>query len=142
MHALHSAASSGAGVFQPERALTHSLATSSSRLVMSRPQHQRQRASHVKLNVMTPARSELQSAQKGAFVAPTLLSPNEIINEVVAPVKADMDQMNTNLRNVVGNRHPMLLAAAEQIFGAGGKKLRPMLVFLVSRATAHAMSIG
>jgi geranylgeranyl pyrophosphate synthase len=45
--------------------------------------------------------------------------------------------MNENLRNVVGNRHPMLMAAADQIFGAGGKKLRPMLVFLVARATAQ-----
>lgn len=29
----------------------------------------------------------------------------------------------------------MLMAAADQIFGAGGKKIRPMLVLLVSYAT-------
>ncbi|KAG2439864.1 hypothetical protein HYH02_010495 [Chlamydomonas schloesseri] len=45
--------------------------------------------------------------------------------------------MNTNLKNVVGNRHPMLMAAAEQIFGAGGKKLRPVIVFLVAHCTAQ-----
>lgn len=50
-----------------------------------------------------------------------------------------MEQMAENLRNIVGNRHPLLLAAAEQIFGAGGKKLRPAIVFLVARATADLM---
>jgi all-trans-nonaprenyl-diphosphate synthase len=48
-----------------------------------------------------------------------------------------MLQMNHNLRHIVGDRSPMLMAAADQIFGAGGKKLRPMIVFLVARATAH-----
>lgn len=55
----------------------------------------------------------------------------------MAPVAADMEQMNANLRGIVGDRHPMLQAAAEQIFGAGGKRLRPAIVFLVARATAE-----
>ena len=54
-------------------------------------------------------------------------------------LQADMDLMNANLRDVVGNRHPLLVQAAEQIFGAGGKKLRPALVFLVARATSELM---
>lgn len=29
----------------------------------------------------------------------------------------------------------MLEAAADQIFGAGGKRMRPALIFLVARAT-------
>ena len=57
--------------------------------------------------------------------------------KILEPVKGDMEQMVENLRNVVGNRHPLLMAAADQIFGAGGKKLRPAIVFLVSRATAE-----
>jgi all-trans-nonaprenyl-diphosphate synthase len=60
-----------------------------------------------------------------------------LLQEIVAPVAGDMEQMNRNLRTVVGSRHPMLVAAADQIFGAGGKKLRPMVVFLVARATAE-----
>jgi all-trans-nonaprenyl-diphosphate synthase len=59
------------------------------------------------------------------------------IKDITAPVKSDMDVMNQNLLNIVGERHPMLMAAAEQIFGAGGKKLRPMLIFLVSHGTAQ-----
>jgi all-trans-nonaprenyl-diphosphate synthase len=35
----------------------------------------------------------------------------------------------------VGNRHPILYAAAEHLFGAGGKHLRPAIVLLISRAT-------
>jgi hypothetical protein len=58
-----------------------------------------------------------------------------------APVAADMKKMNENLLSVVGDRHPMLMAAAEQIFGAGGKKLRPMLVFLVAHSTAQAAGL-
>lgn len=65
----------------------------------------------------------------------------DVLSAVVAPVKHDMELMNTNIRNIVGNRHPMLMAAAEQIFGAGGKKLRPVLVFLVARATAAHMEM-
>jgi all-trans-nonaprenyl-diphosphate synthase len=57
------------------------------------------------------------------------------IDDIRTPVAADMDLLVKNLTNVVGDRHPMLMAAAQQIFGAGGKKLRPMLVFLVARAT-------
>lgn len=60
------------------------------------------------------------------------------IDDITAPVATDMKKMNENLLSVVGDRHPMLMAAAQQIFGAGGKKLRPMLVFLVAHATAKA----
>ena len=41
----------------------------------------------------------------------------------------------------VGGKHPLLMAAAEQIFGAGGKKVRPTLCLLVSRSTAHMMGL-
>lgn len=57
------------------------------------------------------------------------------IERIMRPVVQDVDVLNSNLRNVVGERHPMLMAAADQIFGAGGKKLRPAIVFLVARAT-------
>lgn len=64
-------------------------------------------------------------------------SPSQLLEEIVEPVVADMETMNTNLRHIVGDRHPMLMAAADQIFGAGGKKLRPMIVLLMARATAE-----
>lgn len=60
---------------------------------------------------------------------------------ITAPVAEDMQTMNANLLSIVGSRSPLLMSAAEQIFGAGGKKLRPVLCFLVARATAQAQGL-
>lgn len=57
------------------------------------------------------------------------------ISKIMEPVAADMELMRQNLRNVVGKRHPLLLAAADQIFSAGGKRIRPLICLLVARAT-------
>jgi all-trans-nonaprenyl-diphosphate synthase len=51
------------------------------------------------------------------------------------PVEADLRILADNLKQLVGNRHPILSAAAEYLFGAGGKRIRPAIVLLVSRAT-------
>ncbi|CAN4104313.1 unnamed protein product [Withania somnifera] len=77
-------------------------------------------------------------------VAPVLdlnksVKPISLTNvfEVVAD---DLLTLNKNLQNIVGAENPVLMSAAEQIFGAGGKRVRPALVFLVSRATAEITS--
>lgn len=85
--------------------------------------------------VVVPVRSEAQAP--AALPRLERPSPSQILQEIVDPVAADMDTMNQNLRSIVGDRHPMLMAAADQIFGAGGKKLRPMIVLLMARATAE-----
>lgn len=51
------------------------------------------------------------------------------------PVEADLRLLTDNLKQLVGARHPILYAAAEHLFGAGGKRLRPAIVLLLSRAT-------
>ncbi|NBO30487.1 MAG: solanesyl diphosphate synthase [Cyanobacteria bacterium WB6_1B_304] len=51
------------------------------------------------------------------------------------PVEKDLLQLTENLKNLVGIRHPILYAAAEHLFSAGGKRIRPAIVLLVSRAT-------
>lgn len=67
-------------------------------------------------------------------------SPISLANifEVVAE---DLQTLNQNLKSIVGAENPVLMSAAEQIFGAGGKRLRPALVFLVSRATAELVGL-
>lgn len=70
---------------------------------------------------------------------PSTSSSSTSTSQILRPVKADMETMNANLRNIVGGRHPLLVQAADQIFGAGGKKLRPAIVFLASRATSAFM---
>lgn len=52
-----------------------------------------------------------------------------------SPVEADLHVLTDNLKNLIGARHPVLYAAAEHLFGAKGKRVRPAIVFLVSRAT-------
>ena len=63
------------------------------------------------------------------------------IQELMVPVAQDLDEMTANLKNVIGMKNPLLIAAADQIFGAGGKRLRPVLVLLVARATAALMKL-
>jgi all-trans-nonaprenyl-diphosphate synthase len=52
-----------------------------------------------------------------------------------APVDNDLHLLTENLKRLVGARHPILAAAAEHLFDAGGKRIRPAIVLLVSRAT-------
>ncbi|XP_008797491.1 solanesyl-diphosphate synthase 2, chloroplastic-like [Phoenix dactylifera] len=59
------------------------------------------------------------------------------ISALLEAVSNDLQQLNKNLKSIIGSENPVLVSAAEQIFGAGGKRLRPALVFLVSRATAQ-----
>lgn len=52
-----------------------------------------------------------------------------------SPIEADLRLLTENLKQLVGARHPILYAAAEHLFGAGGKRVRPAIVLLLSRAT-------
>jgi all-trans-nonaprenyl-diphosphate synthase len=54
---------------------------------------------------------------------------------VFAPVDNDLRLLTENLTKLVGARHPILGVAAEHLFSAGGKRVRPAIVLLVSRAT-------
>ncbi|AFZ34226.1 solanesyl diphosphate synthase [Stanieria cyanosphaera PCC 7437] len=51
------------------------------------------------------------------------------------PVDPDLRILTDNLKKLIGARHPILGAAAEHLFSAGGKRVRPAVVLLVSRAT-------
>jgi all-trans-nonaprenyl-diphosphate synthase len=57
------------------------------------------------------------------------------VTSLLAPVEADLQILTDNLKKMVGNRHPILYAAAEHLFAAGGKRVRPAIVLLVARAT-------
>jgi all-trans-nonaprenyl-diphosphate synthase len=99
------------------------------------------------LRVFAPLREALsigQRLQEATTSSPNGLSlpsalagePDSVsLTEIMKPVNKDMDLCRKNLLSVVGERHPLLLAAADQIFSAGGKRLRPLFVFLVARAT-------
>ncbi|XP_073115302.1 probable solanesyl-diphosphate synthase 3, chloroplastic isoform X2 [Elaeis guineensis] len=59
------------------------------------------------------------------------------MSSLLEAVSKDLQQLNNNLKSIIGSENPVLVSAAEQIFGAGGRRLRPALVFLVSRATVQ-----
>ncbi|NJK42124.1 MAG: solanesyl diphosphate synthase [Acaryochloridaceae cyanobacterium SU_2_1] len=50
------------------------------------------------------------------------------------PVEADLAILVDNLKDLVSAQHPVLFAAAEHLFQAGGKRMRPAIVLLSSRA--------
>lgn len=54
-----------------------------------------------------------------------------------APVEDDLILLTENLKNLIGARHPILYAAAEHLFGAKGKRVRPAIVLLISKATTQ-----
>ncbi|CAL4901616.1 unnamed protein product [Urochloa decumbens] len=64
------------------------------------------------------------------------------VSSLLEVVSDDLLNLNNNLKSLVGAENPVLVSAAEQIFGAGGKRLRPALVFLVSRATAELAALS
>jgi all-trans-nonaprenyl-diphosphate synthase len=57
------------------------------------------------------------------------------VTSLFAPVETDLKILTENLKKLVGARHPILGAAAEYLFDAGGKRIRPAIVLLASRAT-------
>ena len=51
-------------------------------------------------------------------------------------IEEDLKILNVNLNKMVGPRHPILYAAAEHLFHAGGKRIRPSIIILVAKATS------
>ena len=56
------------------------------------------------------------------------------VTEILEPVEQDIEILLKDLRGLIGAGHPILQAAAEHLFTAGGKRLRPGIVLLISRA--------
>nr|YP_009312904.1 Prenyl transferase [Helminthora furcellata]SCW21158.1 Prenyl transferase [Helminthora furcellata]SCW24018.1 Prenyl transferase [Helminthora furcellata] len=61
--------------------------------------------------------------------------------QIFAVVEDDLKTLDENLKSMVGARHPILSAASEHLFSAGGKRLRPALVILVARHTLQKTSV-
>ncbi|XP_042413765.1 solanesyl-diphosphate synthase 2, chloroplastic-like isoform X1 [Zingiber officinale] len=88
--------------------------------------------------VSTTQDVDVRSGGVATSVKPAVSSSGSIqVSSLLEVVSADIKRLNENLKALIGAENPVLVSAAEQIFGAGGKRLRPALVFLVSRATAQ-----
>lgn len=64
------------------------------------------------------------------------------VTSLFAPVETDLDLLTQNLKGLIGTRHPILSAAAEHLFGAGGKRVRPAIVLLLAKATLPGQEIS
>lgn len=58
-----------------------------------------------------------------------------ISKNVLFPIQHDLYTLDINLKKMIGTKNPILLAAAEHLFDAGGKRIRPAIVLLVAQAT-------
>ena len=63
------------------------------------------------------------------------------VTSLFSPVESDLHLLVGNLKNLVGAKHPILYAAAEHLFGAGGKRIRPAIVLLLARAVSSEPDI-
>jgi all-trans-nonaprenyl-diphosphate synthase len=64
------------------------------------------------------------------------------VAELLQPVEHDLDALLADLRSLIGAGHPILQAAAEHLFAAGGKRIRPGIVLLLSRAISPEGELG
>lgn len=58
-----------------------------------------------------------------------------ISKNIFKPISNDLIILDNNLKKMVGAKHPVLYAAAEHLFNAGGKRIRPAIVLLVALCT-------
>lgn len=57
------------------------------------------------------------------------------LEAIMAPVEEDLDHFEVRLRELLAVDSPLILGVTEYLFGRKGKRLRPGLVYLTTRAT-------
>lgn len=63
-------------------------------------------------------------------------------NYLFSTIDVELNSLNHNLRQLVGARHPVLGAASEHLFSAGGKRVRPAMIFFIAQATNSQVLIS
>ena len=64
------------------------------------------------------------------------------VTELLQPVEKDLEDLVLELKSLIGAGPPILPAAAEDLFSAGGKRLRPGIVLLISKAISGDSSLS
>ena len=59
-----------------------------------------------------------------------------IKQNIFAKIQKELEILDHNLRDMAGPRHPVLHAAAEHLFQAGGKRVRPSIMLLIGKAAS------
>ncbi len=58
---------------------------------------------------------------------------NYFLKLPIHSINNELKQLNNNLNKMIAAENPILYAAAKQLFNAGGKRIRPTIVFLISK---------
>nr|ARW68722.1 prenyl transferase [Palisada sp.] len=51
-------------------------------------------------------------------------------------IEVELKQLDLNLKKMITAEHPILYAAAEQLFSAGGKRIRPAILLTIAKLTS------
>nr|QCI06585.1 Prenyl transferase [Erythroglossum lusitanicum] len=62
-------------------------------------------------------------------------------NNLFLNINKEIIQLNINLQKMVSAKHPILYAAAEHLFNAGGKRIRPSIILLIAKITTYNNTI-
>nr|YP_010197197.1 prenyl transferase [Crassiphycus crassissimus]UAD85001.1 prenyl transferase [Crassiphycus crassissimus]UAD85204.1 prenyl transferase [Crassiphycus crassissimus] len=64
-----------------------------------------------------------------------------IVPKILPSIQKDLLILEKNLQKMVSAKHPILYAAAEHLFSAGGKRIRPTIILLIAFATTKRLNI-
>nr|YP_010198421.1 prenyl transferase [Gracilaria pachydermatica]UAD86837.1 prenyl transferase [Gracilaria pachydermatica] len=64
-----------------------------------------------------------------------------IVPKILPNIYKDLLILETNLKKMVSAKHPILYAAAEHLFSAGGKRIRPTIILLIALSTTKKLNI-
>lgn len=62
---------------------------------------------------------------------------NKFIELPVKSIQKEFQDLNTNLYKMIGANNPILYSAAEQLFKAGGKRIRPIILLNIAKSTSR-----
>nr|YP_010851633.1 Prenyl transferase [Echinothamnion hystrix]WGH14528.1 Prenyl transferase [Echinothamnion hystrix] len=57
-------------------------------------------------------------------------------------IQTELKQLNQNLNKMIATENPILYSAAKQLFNAGGKRIRPAIIFLISKLLSKQNSVS
>lgn len=66
---------------------------------------------------------------------------NKFIELPVKSIETEFQDLNLNLYKMIGANNPILYSAAEQLFKAGGKRIRPIILLNIAKSTSNNNNI-
>src|SRR5687768_17777428 len=67
------------------------------------------------------------------------ITSNLTLKQILTPVSEDIAQIDGVLRSIANIEYPLLQQGMEAIIAAGGKRLRPAILFLVAKFNRYDM---